>query len=52
MPRSRFIEDQMLGILEEHDARRAAAALRRKHGIIADGDPHEAHTGRRTNRTH
>jgi putative transposase len=33
MKRSRFTEEQIIGILKEHQAGRSAAALCRKHGI-------------------
>jgi putative transposase len=33
MKRSRFTEEQIIGILQEHQAGRSAAALCRKHGI-------------------
>ena len=33
MKRSRFTEAQIIGILQEHQAGRSAAALCRKHGI-------------------
>lgn len=33
MKRSRFSEEQIIGILKEHEAGVSVAALRRKHGV-------------------
>lgn len=33
MKRSRFSEEQIIGILKEHEAGISVAALRRKHGV-------------------
>jgi putative transposase len=37
MKRSRFIEEQIIGILKEHEARVAVADLCRKHGVSDAG---------------